>query len=177
MKGMKILFFVFVLSFLIGIWWNSIPVIKQGGHFILDPSVGKMLDWNVTYGMVIIVVVISLITTLVQKYGTDQETLREIKKEQKILQEEMKKYKDNPEKLMEFNKKQMEFIPKTMEITMRPIIYTIIPLVLFFRWFNDYFSSEALAGFKFFGILSWLWFYFIFTIIISLVFKKVFKVA
>jgi len=60
--------------------------------------------------MFLIVIVLSFIMTLVQKYGTDQETLRELKKEQKMLQQEMKKYKDNPDKLLEFNKKQFEII-------------------------------------------------------------------
>lgn len=174
MKGMKILFLVFILSAVVALLWNQVPAIKQTVHFVLDPTVGKLLDWNKTYGMLIVILAFSLIISLVQKYGTDQATLRELKKEQKILQEEAKKYKDNPEKLMEFNKKQLEFIPKTMEITMRPIIYTIIPFVLFFRWFHDYFSA---VEFKFFGLLSWFWFYLIFSIIFSSILKKVLKIA
>lgn len=173
MKGMKLLFVVFAISLFVGLAWDAVPIIKQSVHFAFDPTVGKLLNWNVTYGMLIIVILLSLVTTIVQKYGTDQETLREIKKEQKILQEEMKKYKDNPQKLMELNKKQFEFLPKTWEITMRPVMYTIIPFILFFRWFGDYFT---IVSFKFLGFLSWFWFYFIFTIVFSSIFRKVFKV-
>ena len=172
--GMKTLFIVFAIAAVVALFWRQVPMIQQSVHAVLDPTAGGILDWNLTYGMIIIVFIISLIMTLVQKYCTDQETLRELKKEQKLLQQEMKKYKDNPEKLMEFNKKQLEFIPKTMELTMRPLMYTMVFFVLFFRWFNDYFVEVT---FKFLGFLSWFWFYFIFSIIFSTILRKSFKVA
>jgi len=154
--------------------WSKVPVIKETVHFVLDPTAGSLLNWDKTLGMFIIVFVIAVILTLIQKYGTDQETLKKIKEEQKFLQEEIKKYKDNPDKILELNKKQMEIIPKTFDITMKPLIYTFIPFILFFRWFNDYFSS---LNFRFFGFLSWFWFYLIFSIIFSNILRKVFKVA
>ncbi|MDP2925411.1 MAG: EMC3/TMCO1 family protein [Nanoarchaeota archaeon] len=174
MKGMKILLLVFVLTMLAAFLWDKVPIIKQSVHAIANPTLGKLLDFNTLYGMFLIVGIFTLITTLIQKYFTDQTTLKEIKKEQKILQEEIKKYRDNPEKIMELNKKQLEFIPRTMEITMRPTIYTIIPLVLFFRWFSDYF---ILSPYKFFNFMTWFWFYLVFTIIFSMIFRKVFDVA
>lgn len=171
---MKALLVVFALSLLVAALWNQVPMIKQVVHAVLDPTLGTLLDWNATLGMFIIVAVLSFIMTLVQKYGTDQATLRELKKEQKLLQEEMKKYKENPDKLLELNKKQMEFIPKTMELTMRPVMYTIVFFVLFFRWFNDYFIT---VEFQFLGFLSWFWFYFIFSIVFSTIFRKIMKVV
>lgn len=177
MGGMKILFVIMLVSILIATLWNSVPAIKQTVHFILDPTAGSLLKWNTTYGMLILVLIISLIIILFQKYGTDQETLRQIKKEQKEAREEMKKYKNDPEKLLEFNKKQMEKIPKIFEITMRPLIYTFVPLILFFRWFYDFFSAPGMENFRFFGFLSWFWFYLIFSIIFSSIFRKVLKVA
>jgi len=177
MKGMTIMLIVMVLSLAIAGLWNTVPVIKETVHLVLDPTAGGLLNYNILWGMLGIILVISAIMTLAQKYGTDQETLREIKKEQKILQEEAKKYKHDPEKLLELNKKQMEFIPKTMDITMRPLMYTFVPIILFFRWFNDYFAAPELEGFRFFGFLSWFWFYLIFSIVFSSIFRKVFKVA
>ncbi len=170
---MKTLLIVTFVSMLVALFWNQVPIISQTVHAVLDPSIGVLLNWNVTYGMIIVVIILSFIMTLVQKYGTDQETLKEMKKEQKILQAEMKKYKDNPDKLLELNKKQLEFIPKTMELTMRPVMYTMVFFVLFFRWFHDYFSE---VEFKFLG-LSWIWFYLIFSIIFGSIFRKVLKTA
>ena len=171
----KGIFIVMIISLMIAFFWDNSSFIKNSAHSILDPTVGVLLNWNITWGMVIIVLFISVIMTLAQKYATDQETLREMKKEQKSLQEEIKKYKEHPEKMMELQKKQMEFIPKMMKMSMRPIVYTAIPLILFFRWFMDFFT---LAGDpKFFGFLSWFWFYLIGSIVFSSVLRKLMKVV
>lgn len=171
----KPLIYVMILSLLIASFWDKIPFLKSSVHFILDPTSGLLLNWNLNWGMLIIVFIISLVTVLAQKYGTDQETLRELKKEQKILQEEMKKFKEHPEKVMELQKKQMAFIPKTMKLSTRPIIFTGIPFILFFRWFMDFFT--AIGNPKFFFGLTWFWFYLVFTLIFSAVLRKVLKVV
>ena len=174
-KGMKILLLVTGISMFIGFMWNSLPFIKDNVHALFDPSAGALLNWNVNWGMVLISAVIVLGTTLIQKYTTDQNELRLIKKEQKLLQEEMKKFEKEPEKLLQLQKKQLEFIPKTMDITMRPLMYTIIPIILFFRWFSDYFVANP--NLKIFGYLSWIWAYLIFSVVFSMIFRKVLNVA
>ncbi|MFH1787607.1 MAG: EMC3/TMCO1 family protein [archaeon] len=171
----KPIILIMFASLAIAFFWDSASFIKDGVHSILDPSAGVLLNWDVTWGMLILVFIISLITTLVQKYATDQKTLRELKKEQKILQDEMKKYKDHPEKMIELQKKQFEFIPKTMKLSMRALVYTGIPFILFFRWFMDFFT--VMGNPKFFGFLSWFWFYLIFSIIFSSILRKMMKVV
>jgi len=171
----KPIFFVMLASLVIAFFWDKLDFIRNAVHYVLDPSAGALLNWNLTWGMLIIVFVIGLITTLVQKYATDQKTLKELKKEQKILQEEMKKYKEHPEKLMELQKKQFEFLPKTMKLSMRAMIFTGVPFILFFRWFMDFFT--VIGNPKFFGFLTWFWFYLIFTIVFSSVFRKWFDVV
>ncbi|MCK9596930.1 EMC3/TMCO1 family protein [Candidatus Pacearchaeota archaeon] len=166
---------VMAFSLIIASYWDTIPFIKEGVHKVLDPSAGFLLNWNLTIGMLIIVFAITLITTLIQKYTTDQKALRELRQEQKLLQEEMKKYKDHPEKLNELSKKQFEFIPKTFKLTSRGILFTGIPFILFFRWFYDTFAT--MGDPKFFGVLSWLWFYLISTVIFSSILRKVLKVV
>jgi len=170
-----LIFAVMLASIAIASLWNTFPVIKNSVAYILDPTAGVLLNWHMTLGMLILVFLISIIVTLIQKYATDQKTLREMKKEQKEMSKEMKKYKDHPEKLLEFQKKQFEFMPKMMKLSMRPIIFTAIPFVLFFRWFNDFFT--AIGEVKFLGFLSWFWFYLIFTLIFSSIMRKVFDVA
>ncbi len=173
MKPIGVLFFVMIISFGIATFWNSFPLIKDTIHLILDPTAGKLLDFNLNWGMVGIAGIISLSLTLIQKYTVDNETLRKLKQEQKLLSEEMKKFRDNPEKILELQKKQFEFVPKTMDITLRPLIYTAIPIILFFRWFSDYFA--ALEGIKIFGFFSWFWAYLVFSIIFSMIFRKMLK--
>lgn len=173
MKALYLIFILMAFGILFGSMWNSIPVIKNAVHSVLDPSFGAMLAWNTYLGMFVIVFLITIITTLAQKYLTDQISLKKMKEEQKILQEEMKKYKEHPEKVMALQKKQMEFIPKTFDLTMKPLLFTFIPFILFFRWFNDYFTTNP---FTFFGFLSWFWFYLIGSIIFSSILRKIFKV-
>jgi len=155
--------------------WDSVPSIKNSVHAVLNPTAGALLNWNLTIGMLVIVAVISLFTTLIQKYTTDQEALKKLKEGQKALQEEMKKFqKENPAKVMELQKKQFESMPKMMKLSMASIVYTGIPFILFFRWFGDFFT--LMGDPKFFGFLSWFWFYLIGLMIVGSVLRKVLKV-
>jgi len=170
-----------VVSLLMAVSWDKITFIKNAVHAALDPSAGALLNWNLTAGMLLVVFFITLITTLIQKYATDQKALKELKHEQKILQEEMKKFRDNPAKITELSKKQMEFIPRTFKLTSRTILFTGIPFILFFRWFYDFFNALTAANNGiapvFFGFLPWFWFYLIFTLIISSILRKYMKVV
>jgi uncharacterized membrane protein (DUF106 family) len=169
------LIIVMLASLVIAFFWNSFPLIKNIAHNILDPVLSPLLSWNLTGGMAILVFLITLITTVIQKYATDQKTLKEMKDEQKKLNEEMKEFKDHPEKLMELQKKQFEFMGPMMKLSMRPMIFTGIPFILLFRWFFDYF--EVLGDPKFFGFLTWFWFYLIGSIIFSSILRKIIKVV
>lgn len=170
-KGIKIMIGVMVFGIVFSIIYPQVPILKQSLHALLDPTAGVLLNWNPTFGLIIITAIISLILTLVQKYTTDQEELRKLRKEQKILQEEMKLFKDHPEKLMALQKKQFEFMPRTMDLTMGSIIYTTLPIILFFRWFYEYFAAHPAT---ILGFLSWFWAYLIFSIIFSMIYRKVF---
>jgi len=174
-SGFAPLMIVMVVSMLITSWWNSIPIIKDSVHSALDPSLGIFLQWNLVWGMMIIVFLITLMTTVIQKYTTDQKALKELREEQKILQEELKKYEKNPEKIAELTKKKLEFIPKTFKLTSRTVLFTGIPFILFFRWFSDVFT--AMGEPKFFGFMNWFWFYFLFTMIFSSFLRKWMKVV
>ncbi len=173
----RFIFLAMIVSIIIASAWNSYPAIKNTAHAILDPTFGALLDFNITAGMLIIVFILTLLMSLIQKYATNQKELKEIRNEQKKIQEEMKKYKENPSKVMELNKKQMEFMSRSFRISMGSMVYTAVPFVLFFRWFGDYFAQPMLVGFKFFGILGWFWFYLIFSIIFSTMIRKVMKIA
>ena len=177
MKSMGLMFVIMLVSLLIAAMWERVSVIKDSVHAVLNPSVGLLLNWNVTWGMMILVFVIALITMLAQKYLTDQETLRELKAEQKAIQEKTKEFKHDPEKVMEIQKELLPLTGQIMQHTMKASVYTIIPLILFFRWFMDYFAEPALEGFKFFGFFSWFWFYLVFVMIFSSILRKWMKVA
>jgi len=177
--GFGLIFLVLAGSLIIATLWDKLAVVRNFAHGLLDPTAGFLLNWHLTFGMLIIVFCISVFTTLIQKYATDQDSLRELRKEQKILQDEMKEFRDHPEKLLALQKKQMQQMPenfmKTFKLTSRAMVFTTVPFILLFRWFNDYFALTE--GVKFLGFLNWFWFYFIFIIIFSSVLRKKFNVV
>jgi uncharacterized membrane protein (DUF106 family) len=173
LKMLKPLIIIAIAGIAINYFWNNLSIVKDSIGFILNPTIGALLDWNVSIGMIVVAGGITLITTLLQKFMIDADELRELKKEQKELQEEMKKFKDNPEKTKELIAKQFtEITPKLMEKTMKPVIYTIIPIILTFRWFGDYFTLNEI---KVFGFAHWLLAYIVIAVIFSLIFRKLFK--
>lgn len=173
MKGMSILFLVMLLGIGVALFWDNFSFVNDGVHSALDPSLGRLLDWNVTIGLLIITAVLNFLTTLLHKKVTDQDLLKRIKEEQKLVQEEMKLYRQNPEKSLELSKKSAELAMKTMPITMRPVIYTTIPFILLIRWFGDYFKDHPV---KIFGFMSGIWAYIVFFVVWSMVFRKIMKV-
>ena len=165
----RVIVIVMFVSLIIAMAWDKLTFIKNPIHAILNPTLGALLDWNLVIGMLILVFVISLFITILQKYTTNQKELKEIKKQQKEIQAEMKKHRGDVAKTMELNKKNMALLPQQMKLGMRSIVYTSIPLLFLFRWLYDYF---ALVGSnKILGI-GWIWFYLIGSLIFSSIIKK-----
>ncbi|HPD81846.1 MAG TPA: hypothetical protein PK357_01975, partial [Candidatus Pacearchaeota archaeon] len=92
----------------------------------------------------------------------------------KEMQKQMKEFKNHPEKLIELQKKQMSMLLPQMKLSMRAVAYTGIPFLLFFRWFNDYFTANPT---QFFGFLNWFWIYLIFAMLFGTLFRKWFDVV
>jgi uncharacterized membrane protein (DUF106 family) len=132
----KGIFIVMIASLLIASFWNSFPLIKNSVAAVLNPTAGALLNWDLTYGMIILTLLLSLFMTLVQKYTTDQKTLREMKAEQKKMQEDLKKLEVGSKEHTELSMKSMQFIGPMFKLSMRPIMYTAIPIILLFRWFE-----------------------------------------
>jgi len=166
---------VMVISLAVAFYWDKVSWIKDSVNAVLNPTAGVLLNWNITIGMIVVVFVITIITTLIQKYATDQKALKELKDEQKLLQQEMKKVQNQPEKVAELSKKQMEAMPKMFKLNSRSMLFTGIPFILFYRWFYDYFT--LIGDVKFFGFLNWFWCYFILLMIFSGLIRKWLKVA
>ncbi len=168
---------IMIVTWFIGVKWESYPLLKEGVHKVLDPTFGALLSWNLYVGMILIVLVITFISTGVHKLTVDPEEMKLMKEKQKFYSGEMKKYRGDEIKLKELQMKQMaefpEMFSKNMEISMKPLLYTIVPIILFFRWFNDYFS--ALGNPKFFGFMHWILFYILVSILLSGPIRKIYK--
>ncbi|MDO8508408.1 MAG: EMC3/TMCO1 family protein [Nanoarchaeota archaeon] len=174
MKALKGVLIVLLISSAIALLWDHIPIIKQSAHAVLDPSAGKILDYNVNIGMILVAGIISLFITVIQKYTVDNETLKQLKQDQKKLQQDMKDFKNHPEKYAQLQTDSLKKAGEMMSISMKSFSYTAIPIILFFRWFSDYFAAFD-PPIRIFGFLNWLLAYIIFSIIFSMIFRKVFK--
>ncbi len=140
------------------------------GFFSL--TLGPFVSWNPAFSLLILAFAMTLISTLIYKYTTDQASMKIFKEQSKQLQQEMRLLKDNPGKMMEKNKELREMNMKVMKQSFKPLIYTFIPFgIIFFGLRNLY---EPL-GKILFG-LSWLWIYIIASIIFSIVLRKLLKV-
>ncbi len=174
MVALKGVMIVLLISLAIAFFWDNIPAIKQTAHLALDPSAGRILDYNHDLGMIIIAGFIALFTTIIQKYTVDNETLKKLKDDQKKIQADMKTLKENPEKLLQLQKESMQKAGEMMSLSMRSFSYTAIPVILFFRWFSDYFVKFS-PPIKIFGFFNWFLAYIILSIIFSIIFRKMFK--
>ena len=115
-------------------------------------------------------VVITLISTLVQKKFTDQEHLKSLKKRQKEIQKELKKTKD-PSLMQELNAEMLSLTGVMFKSSMKPMFVTIIPFLILFTWLRGVYGAEEVLG----G--SWIWYYLGYSILASIVLRKVLKVA
>lgn len=167
--GTIALFFVLALSLYIGYYWEDLDTVRAGVHYIFDPTFGALIGWSTFLGFMVTVAIISLILSLAQKFLTDQKELKILKAEQKAVQAEMKQYRDHPEKLLELQKKSFQTMPKMMHLTMRSFVYTGIPIILFFRWFQEI-LHPIYGGW-------WILYYIIATMIFSSIFRKLLKIA
>ena len=140
------------------------------GFFTL--TLGPFVNWNPAVSLLIISFVLTLITTLIYKYTTDQAMMKSFKEENKKLQEEMKLLKGNPEKVMQKNKELMEKNMKMMSQSFKPLLYTFIPFAIIFFGLRNIYEP---FGKILFG-LSWIWIYIISSIIFSIVLRKLLKV-
>ena len=115
----------------------------------------------------IVAALITLVMTFIYKFTTDQDRLREIKKEQKKYQEEAKNHKSNPQKMMEINKKVLQLSGEMMKHSLKPMAITMLPMFVLIIWLRNIYSPI---------LSSWIWYYIIVGIISNGVFRKFLKV-
>ena len=135
-----------------------------------DVTFGYLINWSKLGGLLIICFLLTLITTLVYKFMTNQSLMKDLKDEMKQVQKDMKDLKSDPAKMVEAQKKAWDKNMKYMMHSFKPMIITFIPIILIFGWL-----SKNLGDTVFFG-LKWLWVYIIASIVFSMGLRKVLKV-
>ena len=95
--------------------------------------VEELLIANPLYGLGVVALLMTLVSTIVQKKFTDQEHLKHLKQRQKELQKELKKEKDQ-DILKELNAEFLGLTSSMMKSSFKPIFVTFIPFILIFWW-------------------------------------------
>jgi len=130
-------------------------------------SITEMMIANPKVSLAVFSVVVTLISTLVQKYFTDQEHLKSLKKRQKEIQAEIRKTKE-PSVMQELNLEMMQLTGVMFKSSMKPMFVTIIPFIILFTWLRSIYAP-ILGG--------WIWYYLGYSIVASIILRKVLKVA
>ncbi len=141
---------------------------------IFNPVFGPVMKLPEPFALMVISFILTLITTLIYKYATDQELMKSMKEEMKLLKEESKKFREDPKKMMEINKQMWEKSMKQMSQSWKPMLFTFIPVIFIFSWLRAYYTALGNPA-VFFG-LSWIWSYIIFSLVFNLALRKLLRV-
>ena len=129
----------------------------------------EIISINPIAGVIIISVVITLIMTIVTKYLTNQNRMKELKEIQNTCRIKIKDYKGKPEEL---KKIQQEMLECSMELTkhsMKPMLFAFVPLILLITWLRGVFVGTEIQS-------TWIWWYIGAGIFSSILFRRVFRV-
>jgi len=137
-----------------------------------------IFGWSIAidpvFGIFFVSLVLTFLITIVYKYVTNQEEMKSLKEEIKKLQEKMKLHKDDPKKAMEIQKEAMSKNMSYMMKSFKPTLITFLPLILIFSWLRNIYQGMDL---NFLGFINgWIWVYIIFSIVLSMGFRKILKV-
>ena len=120
--------------------------------------------------IVLISVVVTLAMTLVSKYFTNQDRMKELKTVQKTCQIKLKENKDNVKKMAEIQKQMLECNLEMMKHSMKPMLFAFLPLILLIGWLKGVYSTTDIAS-------SWLWWYIGSGVLSSLIFRRLLNVV
>ncbi len=136
---------------------------------------GWAIKLGAPYNLMIITFVITLFITLVYKFATNQERLKSIREEIKKIQDETRSLKSEPGKMIEKQKQLGPLMMEQFRHSFKPILITFLPIILVFGWLRETFTVNGEDLKIIFG-LSWFWSYVLFSIIFSIIIRKVLKV-
>jgi len=147
-------------------------------------AIVEILQQNAILSIIGISAILSLATTLVYKYATDQSLMKQIREDMKKYQEQMKTHKDDPQKVAELQGQMMPLNSKLMMQSMRPMLITTVPFLIVFALLGKVFNGLTVIPFAFHFPLShletglgWVGTYVICSMIFTTLLRKVLKVV
>ncbi len=124
---------------------------------------------NPKISILIVSAIITLISTLVTNWLTDQDHLKSLKARQKELNKKMKTAKPGEKLFEEIQSEMLQISGTMMKSQFRPMLVTIVPFLILFAWLRSLYVP--LMG------DNWIWYYILGSLIFSTVYRKIFKMA
>ena len=131
-------------------------------------TITEMMIANPKSSLLVISVIVTLISTLVHKRLTNQEHLKSLKKRQKEIQKELKGCKEE-NILKELNSEMLKLTGVMMKSSFKPMFVTIIPFLILFWWIRDIYTPVLGS--------SWIWYYLGFSVVSSIILRKVMDIS
>ena len=108
------------------------------------------------WAILIISFVITLLTTLVYKFTTDQKKMKKLKEDMKEYQKKIKYLsKTDPQKAMSIQQEAMKQNMEYMKHSFRSTLYTFIPIIIIFGWLNAHMGYYQLLPNQPFNITAY----------------------
>lgn len=111
---------------------------------LFNPIFGWLLDIPPILAILFLSLLLGLVSTLLQKYLTNQAKLKRLRDDTKKMQKQMKELKD-PEKVMKMQQKMLPIQMEMMKESFKPLLVTMIPFLLVFFWLSHHFAFHAIA--------------------------------
>ncbi len=111
---------------------------------ILNPILIPLLNKSPILTVLLLSLFISFLVTLVYKYATNQQKMKELKDKQKEFQDKMKELKGNPQEMLSAQKEAMKTNMEYMKHSFKATFITMLPILLIFSWMTAHLSYEPL---------------------------------
>lgn len=130
----------------------------------------EFMTTNPRASILIVSAIITLISTLVTGWLTDQEHLKSLKAKQKELNKKLKTCKPGEKLFQEIQSEILQISGTMMKAQFKPMMVTIVPFLILFAWLKQIYDPV-------FDGSGWVVWYIIGSILFSSVYRKLFKMA
>ena len=120
------------------------------------------------YSIIILSALVTLVSTLVTKWLTNQEHLKTLKERQKQIQKDLKNCKPGDKLFEELQSEMLQISMTMMKSSFNPLLITFIPFIILLGWIRNVYTP-ILSG--------WIWYYIGASLVSSLIYRKIFKMA
>lgn len=142
----------------------------------------SFISWSPLISILVFSAIITFISTLLYKKLINYNKYKEINEKQKELRKQLKEIKE-PKKMMEMQNEMMKLSMESLKLSFKPMIVTFVPFLLIFLLLKKGYAAAGVGNIISWGSKlpvvetggGWFFFYVIFSLIFSLIFRKLLK--